>query len=292
MKYLSDSTFVKGSSHQVCEDYSRDFKFEKPIIVVSDGCSSVANSDVAARILALSAVDYFSLNWKSNDIEEALSNSLIKALAVQSQLNRNAKVLDLAATLLIAYPEKDNLYRVIIVGDGYAFYVNRNEHPQNSMKYMSMHSMYNMPYYLCYYMNPKEYVDALNCDDYICISVDEEIIKQVSPGEHIYETIFDNQTMINRENVLNKKIIYSTFVVDMVPGASLFLATDGIESFVKKGDSSNNKGVYELMGEIADVKLRNGAFMQRQINGIKRKFLKDDFDHYDDLGVAAIICVD
>src|SRR5678816_498201 len=63
MKFHLSHGFIKGDTHRVCEDYAtsaiirgRDLSVEgNPLIIVSDGCSAVANSDVGSRILALGA---------------------------------------------------------------------------------------------------------------------------------------------------------------------------------------------------------------------------------------------
>ncbi len=50
-----DSFFSMAKQHAVCQDYAIGGMLPSPFLVLCDGCSSSNNSDVGARILAISA---------------------------------------------------------------------------------------------------------------------------------------------------------------------------------------------------------------------------------------------
>src|SRR3990170_3536863 len=53
----SDSLYLIGKSHQVCQDYTYHgvTKWGLPYIIVADGCSSAKDSDIGARLLTHAA---------------------------------------------------------------------------------------------------------------------------------------------------------------------------------------------------------------------------------------------
>jgi len=61
MKFQVSHGFIQGETHTVCEDYATSMEVMgtdlsvpfNPLVIVSDGCSAVENSDVGARIAAL-----------------------------------------------------------------------------------------------------------------------------------------------------------------------------------------------------------------------------------------------
>lgn len=63
MQFHVSHGFMQGETHTVCEDYAtsaliqgKDLSVkENPLVIVSDGCSAVHNTDVGARIIALAA---------------------------------------------------------------------------------------------------------------------------------------------------------------------------------------------------------------------------------------------
>ena len=65
MKINTDSIFLQGSDHQVCEDYATDFgsSEKNKRIIVCDGCSGSSMTDVGARLLALETSRALDLSW-------------------------------------------------------------------------------------------------------------------------------------------------------------------------------------------------------------------------------------
>jgi hypothetical protein len=116
----TDSWFVTGKSHAVCQDYARhgfaestDKSLTKtPFIVLSDGCSSSPDTDIGARALCLGLAT--SKNLVSADSAEYLHSDVMQfARSMCSGLHPNC----LDATLLYAY-WKDNRLFYNMIGDG------------------------------------------------------------------------------------------------------------------------------------------------------------------------------
>lgn len=106
----ADAHYVIGSTHGVCEDYALAVSVgERAFAVVCDGCSSSANSDVGARLLAAAAAA--TLREGRFDLPQTLT----KAHRALHALELDETALD--ATLLVAYAT-DDIIEVRCFGDG------------------------------------------------------------------------------------------------------------------------------------------------------------------------------
>lgn len=94
---ILDGVFLKGYSHETCQDYCL---VSENRVVISDGCSSAKDSDVGSRIMAL-------------------SSSINNAIAVAQSLNLE---LDTLLATKLSLTIVDNIARVDIKGDGFVLY--------------------------------------------------------------------------------------------------------------------------------------------------------------------------
>ena len=106
-KYHTDDYFRMGSSHHVCQDYSRAFPNS---VFVSDGCSSSRDTDFGSRIAVLCAAELL------GDDDLLTTPQLIHRMkeSLPSQLKPEA----LDATLLAAYIHPNGFVQVKVFGDG------------------------------------------------------------------------------------------------------------------------------------------------------------------------------
>ena len=110
-----------GKNHFICEDYilkSDDY------IIICDGCSSSKNTDIGARLLAISAkkvIDYYN-ETINNDYVKFGNQTLILAKLACLNLGLNVDCLD--ATLIVMRIIDDTI-KVLMYGDGIIFEKNQ-----------------------------------------------------------------------------------------------------------------------------------------------------------------------
>lgn len=267
----TDSAFVIGKKHEVCQDYSLT-EIEDGIAKawVSDGCSSSLHSDVGARILILSAkrMLYQCYNMDmGSDFNKIGSAIMFKAhQAVYSLLPTES----LDATLLSLLSDGKKVF-LSSFGDG-VFFVQWESGNQTIIDI--------------------EYEN--NYPDYLSYRLDEQRQKK-----------YDEIWIPSFVKIINTKE-ESTNIVPLVPregfGLTLdvkkqedrivFVASlsDGIKSFYRKTDSGHNEPIpfQDVLKQLLCFKLFSGRFVQRRLN----RFLKDvgqqGLEHYDDLSLAVI----
>lgn len=108
---ITDSYFTIGSSHEICQDYATH---QPEIIILSDGCSSVKNSDIGSRLLVFQTLKFFNAN---NYVEPSDIKTIIQSVVdIACDLGINLDCIH--ATLLLAY-KIENIIKVICCGDGH-----------------------------------------------------------------------------------------------------------------------------------------------------------------------------
>ena len=139
----TDSYFAIGSGHRVCEDYAAH---GPSAIVLCDGCSSSKDTDVGARLLALSTL---------RCIEEVSATvSTLRCVAQAETLARGLglKTSSLDATLLYAYvtPCGEHIH-VQMVGDGHIYVQYLDEGIE--AKHHTREFEHNAPFYATYMLD-------------------------------------------------------------------------------------------------------------------------------------------
>jgi len=272
-KINSDSIFIQGKSHTVCEDYAINGEFDGiPYIIVCDGCSSSDNSDFGARILAQTfkanlhrviqripiptgspfTNNSFRLDLKvlSDFIKYEtafLANDIVNSL----KLNQNC----LDATLMVAFVKNEYLY-YFIYGDGMVLCEIDDQKISTTINYES-----GAPYYLNYLNNPnrkeqyeKQFNKPLRVTNLHAMKIEEL---------ECYEQIFSYMEISKL-----KKFV---------------LSTDGMESWYSPADPSFI-GFDER--NLLNFKNSKGEFVKRRVNKMKRIYENQGLFHYDDLGIA------
>ena len=207
MKMHVDSFFAKGFSHFVCEDYVIHGTAPIPYIVLSDGCSTSPNTDVGARILAHKVSGTIGENPTAriqDTIAEAQKTVLGLGLPEQS----------LDVTLIIA-TIRDGGASVHFWGDGFCFY------RRDGMDFMRrIYFQPNMPSYLSYTL---------------CEGTWREYTK-FQPMQIIEEYV-NGELVDSRECEAPRS--FHSLQVPLDGLECLAIASDGVESFVRREDSSH-----------------------------------------------------
>lgn len=144
MNIHTDSLFIQGTTHKVCQDYA---VHEKDFIIVSDGCSSSPKTDIGSRILCQSAKDVITLNNALGYRE--FGSAVISKANVISQLMR-VPIESLDATLLIAF-KNANYIHVYAYGDGNIIV----EYKDGRRRLIDINFKSGAPYYLSYWLDNK-----------------------------------------------------------------------------------------------------------------------------------------
>ncbi|MCP4215710.1 MAG: protein phosphatase 2C domain-containing protein [bacterium] len=308
MKYQTDYYFETGTAHTVCRDYALNGCYKHiPYIILGDGCSSSAFTDVGARILVhafkgalTETVDAGKLKeGKINGISE--NSSALKEL-VQLTTHRSkhaARVMQLPysacdSTLLAAFIHKGTCW-IFFSGDGTLVMKKKD-----SVEIVRREFGDNAPPYLSYQLEPKRqkrYRDAHGAQsvDSTTFCCDSLFTLQHKKTESTY--LFD----------------YNWLTVDASRLESVSLASDGISTYHHLPDGENggitHKGAPIFTAEQGTIKNPeaeppgiigmarlftaykniNGRFVHRRMKRLARDMEKRGIGHYDDISTATII---
>lgn len=280
----SDSHFVIGKDHQICQDFA-SVSTSPMVVALSDGCSMGGEDfrgkdvDIGARVLvkalisqwpeALQLADY---QGCSIDLKESLSDILTNSLNVAGLMGVHKN--SLYATLSFAYVE-DGIAHIVMVGDGTSFFLKKD----GSLVHHRITYVGNAPRYLVYASDEKHTQDYLNC----------------SPIGSVFPLGFYNiESYTNAElnhSMSHPPAEYHEFTMPVGDLKCFGVVSDGISSAVWSSNSperSNPVPYAPLVMRFLRFSNMNGPFATRRLN----KFVKDchleGIEFSDDLSLAVI----
>jgi len=263
---LNTDIFLKiGDSHKVCEDYIIQGSTPVPFIILSDGCSSSNNTEMGARILCHLAKQY--LQYRGDNLYDIdyhkMGNWIIhNAELTARQLGLKISCLD--ATLIVSY-ELDGTVFVHMYGDG-AVVV---KYTDGFIQVDRMEFTNNAPYYLSYLID--EYRDE---------------VYHLNNNEKTYYIDFsDGRMPFSQMMAYDCKM---TFSFSLTTNPTIFICSDGIESFIKKDPSQRDilKPLEVLMDFMAFKNVK-GEFLKRRMKKALKNLDNQGITHYDDLSIGA-----
>jgi hypothetical protein len=273
---ILDSFTSVGKTHHTCEDYSIVVGRPYPFILISDGCSSSKNTDVGARLLALTtkrqfhgAMTYQILPGRPDFFGTAIIES---AYLVADQLGLNRSALD--ATLLLAYVES-GLIHFVAFGDGYFIIKSRTGHD----KFVQLSYKQNAPYYLTVHESPEileEWAKVYPEND---LEVKHyNYYKSFNPFDapHGYRVDYSN----------NRPYFTLAHQIDDIEMA--MVSSDGIGTFCRSDDRSLIPPE-DVIDQMMDVKVPNGEFIKRRMKKMLEKYANQGVHNLDDVSVSAMI---
>lgn len=270
MDWVVDSAFSIGRKHKVCEDYAYHSNKDIPIVAIADGCSSSPDTDIGARILVQTVMQYdfghyiFADKIDDNYFDLLGEHFIRTANAARQCLSLKKTVLD--TTLLVALKVGTQLC-VGVFGDGFVMHKYKND-PKVYIRKVGYEN--EAPYYLSYRL------DKIRALDY-----------KSAYGESS-QKIVDN---LEGSIVLSKYSDASFFSFPLsTPALDLeFVAvsSDGLDSFVNM-DSQEPIPAKEIIAKLCDFKVLKGEFVKRTFHKALRRMEKENIYPTDDVSLAVI----
>lgn len=260
MQIQTDNLFLIGRSHRICQDYTLSGE-DKGIhyAIVCDGCSSSKDTDIGARILAITAKRLISFMGLGYNV---FGKSVIEyAYTTCQALGLDVTCLD--ATLMVTAIVNKGFCKTFCYGDGYIIeqFGERTvlvEHTFES----------GAPFYLSYWLNDQRRAGyEAKFPGHLNVTRWEDGIKTS-----------ENSLSFDHEIIINHNI---------APGV-LILASDGLDSF--SGTGNVPLGAESLYVPFAAFKNTNGEYLKRRATKECERLVKEAMlYHQDDLGMASII---
>lgn len=260
-----NSLYKQGYGHNVCQDYARIFSDDNSTVgLLSDGCSSSADTDVGARLLVLNAGKMYLKNLNNiNDGSTYISSiaNFAAAFSLEKAASFGLSDRSLDASLCGIIENNGRLF-AFVYGDGYIILKNK----QQDYKFMygfhytteTSNTINETPVYPIYnYQN----ISLNNING----KIDEWILYPNKEHDRLFE---------NRIDVKQKAFVISLYSDDI---ELLAVASDGIATF-------KNTQLRNVLDELFDVKISKGRYLDRHYN-----FLSKKDQHYDDLSIVCAI---
>ena len=253
----SDAFFVKGQSHDICQDYAIA---RGDTIAVSDGCSLINNngkcykhphSDISSRLVCLSAVN------ATYDLIEDL-------ILLRSYTN-----IEMDATLLKACV-KDKEINLTIIGDGVIYIKHANrEHRIIVISYEP-----NTPTYLSYLLDKRKSNMFLASAPVVTNMI------------YIYDNNWNIKDTSKVQEPLNLEDVTVSFDNSKMKATTISLFSDGVTDIY----TPNGKlPVKDAVKALVSYKRTNGEFVLARMKAQLRDWASQGIYSNDDLSMATLI---
>ena len=262
----SDSHFLIGNSHHICEDYALSGQKGKiHYAIVADGCSASNDVDIGARILAKTAESVINVVYESHYLSQFYWDMIGRMIISNAQKTiRSLGVSDTAldSTLLFAIGiEGQKQISIFVYGDGaFAYYDFDNKLHVIDIEYIS-----GAPYYLSCRLNEERK------NGYFQQYPDEVIVT------HYIENETGNLEVYHRLTQPN----YFELCFDIHAENYISVLSDGVKTF-------QGMDFLDTATEFMSFKNHTGEFVKRRMNAIKRKCDKEGIKYQDDISMAGI----
>jgi len=279
----ADCAFYIGTTHDVCQDYALS---SDNSAVIADGCSGSVLSDFGSRVLSVTAMNKMSEIETLHDLDEheliLLSRPSIK------MLNLPPECLD--ATLLCTAKIREAA-EAVCYGDGViAVKMNNGDTLVVSIEYIDSY-----PFYVNYLFDSTGRYKNWEKKHNKC-QVVFSVIKANGEVEIINEKCNAN-TRLKYNGIeigLIRVLDHKTFVdiIDLEV-ESIIVMSDGVQSFYRtiiSGTSIHNEKItyHNVLKELLSFKNYTGKFVQRRMNKFIKTCSKNNWNHADDISIAAI----
>ena len=250
MKFHLSHGFVKGDTHEVCEDYATSLKIRgtdlslpyNPLVIVSDGCSAVPNSDVGSRLLTLSAKKVMARVIADGETPEPdeLGDLILQSLI---PIAETLDAVDTCYATLLAGFVLDGQCHVYAYGDGLWYWRSRS----GEMSFTAIEDVQNAPPYLIFRHDAPKLL--------------------VEPGKTA-KRIRISEYPAGKTTMTRQELFHWSFPTDDV--AEFGVATDGV--------FATNLDLVEVIEALSDG----------DIPYLLQRFRQTDPTCFDDIGIAAI----
>jgi hypothetical protein len=252
----SDSIFIIGESHKVCEDYALHKDTEAgSLAIVCDGCSGSENTDVGARLLAHAAA-----------VNEEPEKALFRAYVTADSLRLNELCLD-ATLLRIFHSTELGITQANMIGDGYIVHKT-----QDKLIITEQTAPNGFPFYLSYQLDKRRKQLYLNTNGMPTIKV--TTMKEV-----------EDEILCCQEYKLGNSLMPLP-ISTLLESHTIAVFSDGVASFTDKNGELIEPLI--VIRKLMNFKNYTGNFVQRKMNAALKKFTKQGWSHQDDISMAAI----
>lgn len=254
----ADHAFVMGQSHKVCQDYALSrVTPDHCVVVVSDGCSGSPDTDVGARLVALSAAK---CAWNLSPM-----GMKIEMTDVVNECKRLRLPLEAADATCLGIYVKDNIVHMWGAGDG--FIASKNN---IGLSIIELYSETGLPFYPSYhadqmkkrlsqYISEGHWMGAKQRYVQMDFKVECEDIGGIDDG------FFSSALYMNADCIA--------------------VFSDGVASFT---DDNGPISADVVIKELMNFKSTNGQFVQRRMQGFLRSCKALRWRHADDIAMAAV----
>lgn len=274
----SDSYFVIGARHDVCQDYATNHNNGlKSYVVLADGCSGSAESDIGARVLVKTHELYIPRVGVMDFNEYARRATGIYSQIIE-EATENAKALDLDpmaldATIMSIVSNKNGEFMASCYGDGVVALGRRD----GIIETYSVSYKQGYPNYLSYQFSKdrKQLFDEKteNYKEIVLemIDVDGEPLKQKYRSSAVFDIYLGSKSKYLWVAVLS----------------------DGVNTFKEKvsdGTSITEEDVpqHKVIRELLNFKNYQGKFVMRRMKRFLESCAERKWTHHDDLSVGVV----
>lgn len=255
-----DSFFTIGKAHQVCEDFAVQGESPIPFIVICDGCSASAHSDVGARILALTSKHIVenATNWPLNYLSFG-QQLIIEALHIVKGMEVTIEALD--STVVLAFLHQSAL-QVYMYGDGALFFKDQAGH----LSTLEVSFTHNAPFYLSYWL------DKMRQEEYAKCEPKPLIIKDSVNG--------------SSKPLSFKTSLSFNFALEKFP--TVAIASDGVAQCLDLV-RSEKLPLARVGNDLLDFKKISGDFVKQHCQQVLINYAKQRIFPLDDLSVGVFV---
>ena len=263
--------FQMGKSHRVCEDYaaSGTLDGDKYYAFVSDGCSGSDNTDIGARLLVRQAIKRFD----GGVVGVANLDQLI-ASADSSREMLGLHPTSLDATLLgVGFNGNAQTVGLFAAGDGCIVL----KYKSGSIQIVTLNPCSinggEYPIYLSYRLDKKRLGGLIQTEGFSCPTFNDAMYDSNDKVQYMLDDDCPTYTY--------RRVRYSCEEINFIA-----VMSDGLSTF----SDENRKGisVLEIVKELMAFKSTGGPFVDRRMNGFRKKCKREGWTHDDDFSMAVI----
>jgi len=260
---LTDTFLEMGSGHKICQDYIDRIDW-LPGIILADGCSSSAKSEIGAMLLTLVAKKELQMEWTSSLYtfnNNAFGSTVIRTTEkIRYDLQLPPSSLD--SSLIVSFYDKNTeCLLVYFYGDGYI--ITQDQNDKINVVYVKYEDIQKLefPFYLSYQLDPnriRQYVDM-----------------------SIIQNVF-----MNDQKIIKLGTDRFDYRISMKDKKSVLICSDGIGTFTKGVEKVDFN---EIIKMVLIYPAPTGEFLKRTMNHQLKKLKAEGITHYDDLSIGAYL---
>lgn len=261
----SDSHFLIGATHQVCQDYATHGKIgDVHYVIGADGCSSSQKTDLGARLLCELARKVLEVHGGWISLAQMKRSMIQEMRQLKSQLNIDGSNFD--ATLVVALADKRDMM-IYCWGDGVIKVTLREDTLISKIEFES-----NAPRYLSYGLDSKRHADYL----------------EFNLGKNVVVTEFHHAGEKNSTNFGVDGYEFGWAATHNDALKEISIMSDGVNTYSAE-HNQQPIDVVKAVADITDFRTTKGRFVERQMNWLQKQQTKEGIVHADDVFCATII---